>query len=136
VTGGAEHEGPGAVQLGGGICSLPWPRVIKPLILDRGFLDGAKIGRCKKDLGMDVLIPGARTWISYHDVVGMAERRLAVLWVVPAPQPAVRGVPLHRPERIRKREEARHGTLAKKKAAAAQEAKATGRYPVQHLRVK
>jgi len=24
--------------------------VIKRLILDRGFLDGAKIGRCKKDL--------------------------------------------------------------------------------------
>jgi len=37
-------------------------------------------------------------------------------------------------KRIRKREEARQRTLAKKKAAAAQEAKATGPVPVQHLR--
>src|SRR5436189_2165641 len=70
----------------------------------------------------------------YHDVVGMAEGRLLSFAVVPASEPAVRVIPLHRPERIRKREEARQRTLAKKKAAAAQEAKTTGRTPVQHLR--
>src|SRR6266481_6005936 len=89
---------------------------------------------CKKDLSMDVLIPVRKDMDIYHDVVGMAEGRLLSFAVVPAPEPAVRGVPLHRPERIRKREEARQRTLAKKKAAAAQEAKTTGLTPVQHLR--
>jgi len=134
VTGGAEHEAPVLYDLVEEFVRYHGRGVIKRLILDRGFLDGAKIGRCKKDLGMDVLIPVRKDMDIYHDVVGMAEGGLLSFEVVPAPQPAVRGVPLHRPERIRKREEARQRTLAKKKAAAAQEAKATGPVPVQHLR--
>jgi hypothetical protein len=134
VTGGAEHEAPVLYDLVEEFVRYHGRGVIKRLILDRGFLDGAKIGRCKKDLSMDVLIPVRKDMDIYHDVVGMAEGRLLSFAVLPAPEPAVRGVPLHRPERIRKREEARQRTLAKKKAAAAQEAKTTGLTPVQHLR--
>jgi hypothetical protein len=136
VTGGEEHEAPVLYDLVEDFVRYHGPGVMKRLILDRGFLDGAKIGRCKKDLGIEVLIPVRKDMDIYHDVVGMAEGGLLSWEAVPAPVPAVRGVPLHRPERIRKREEARQRTLAKKKAAAAQEAKTTGPtlVPVQYLR--
>src|SRR5205807_6333595 len=116
VIGGAEHEAPVLYDLVDEFVRYHGRGVIKRLILDRGFLDGAKIGRCKKDLSMDVLIPVRKDMDIYHDVVGMAEGRLLSFEVVLAPESAVRGVPLHRPERIRKREEARQRTLAKKKA--------------------
>jgi hypothetical protein len=136
VTGGEEHEGPVLYDLVEEFVRYHGLGVMKRLILDRGFLDGAKIGRCKKELGIEVLIPVRKDMDVYHDVVGMAEGGLLSWEAVPAPVPAVRGVPLHRPERIRKREEARQRTLAKKKAAAAQEANATGATPapVQYLR--
>jgi len=136
VTGGEEHEGPVLYDLVEEFVRYHGLGVMKRLILDRGFLDGAKIGRCKKELGIEVLIPVRKDMDVYHDVVGMAEGGLLSWEAVPAPVPAVRGVPLHRPERIRKREEARQRTLAKKKAAASQEANATGATPapVQYLR--
>ena len=34
--------------------------VMKRLILDRGFLNGEKIGHCKRDLAGDVLIPARK----------------------------------------------------------------------------
>ena len=133
VTGGEEHEAPVLYDLVEEFVRYHGPGVMKRLLLDRRFLDGAKIGHCKKDLGIEVLIPVRRDMDIYHDGVGMAEGRLLSFEVLPAPPVAIRGVPLHRPERIRKREEARQRTLAKKKAAAAQEAKAPPA-PVQYLR--
>ncbi len=47
--------------------------VIKKLILDRGFLDGPNIGRCKQEWGIDVLIPARRNMDIYQDVVGLAK---------------------------------------------------------------
>lgn len=134
VTGGEEHEAPVLYDLVEEFVGYHGQGVMKRLILDRGFLDGAKIGHCKKDLGMDVLIPVRQDMDIYQDVVGLAEGNLLSFETVPTPVPTVRGVPLHRPERIRKREEARQRTLAKKKAAAAQEAKSPGPVQVHHLR--
>ncbi|MDP3955125.1 MAG: transposase, partial [bacterium] len=102
--------------------------IIKKLILDRGFLDGPNIGRCKQQWGIDVLIPARRDMDIYEDVLGLAKAGLLDFspWVPPAP---ARPVPLHRPESVRKREESRQRTLAQRKAQANADAKASASSP-------
>jgi len=134
VAPGNEHEAPLLYELVEEFVHYHGRGVMKRLILDRGFLDGANIGHCKKDLGIEVLIPAKTNLDIYQDVVGMAEGRLLSFQTVPPPDTPTRGVPLHRPERLRKREEARQRTLAKRKAEAAQEAKVAGPVVIQHLR--
>lgn len=99
--------------------------IIKLLILDRGFLDGANIGRCKQEWDIDVLIPARRDMDIYEDVVGLAKAGLLDFkpWI-PAPSPE-HPVPVHRPESVRKREEARQRTLAQHKAQTRAETKST-----------
>jgi hypothetical protein len=85
---------------------------MKRLILDRGFLDGPSIGHCKKDLGIEVLIPARKDLDIYQDVVDLAEGGLLSVQAVSTPEAPPALVPVHRPERIRKREAARKRTLA------------------------
>jgi hypothetical protein len=120
LTAGKDHEAPVLYELVDEFVQCHGRGVIKRLILDRGFLDGEKIGHCKRDLGIDVLIPARKDLEIYKDVVGLAEGGLLSFQPVPAPCPRAPMVPVHRPEKIRKREEARQRTLAKKKAEAAQ----------------
>jgi Transposase DDE domain len=112
VTAGKDHEAPILYDMVEQFVGFHGKGTLKKLILDRGFLDGPHIGRCKQQRGIDVLIPARSDMDIYQDVVGLArEGQLAfVPWTPPAehPQP----VPLHRPERIKKREEARQRTLA------------------------
>jgi hypothetical protein len=61
---------------------------MKRLILDRGFLDAEKIGHCKRDLGIDVLIPARRSMDIYRDVVQLAESGVLQSQPVPAAVPA------------------------------------------------
>ena len=85
-------------------------------LVDRGFIDGPEIGRCKQEWGVDVLIPARSNMDIYQDVVSLAasgELRFQP-WGPPALHP--KPMALHRPERIRKREEARQRTLARLKA--------------------
>jgi hypothetical protein len=118
VTAGQDHECPLLYRLVEEFVQVHGRGVMKRLILDRGFLDGAQIGRCKQEFGIDVLIPVRQNMEIYQDVVGLAQAGLLSFqpWTpsVPSPQP----VPVHRPERIRKREEARQKTLAEQKARA------------------
>jgi hypothetical protein len=102
---------------------------MKRLLLDRGFLDGARIGHCKRDLGIDVLIPARRDLEIYKDVVGLAEGGFLSFQPVPAAPVRAPAVPVHRPEKIRKREEARQRTLAQRKAEAAQKTQAVQKVP-------
>ena len=51
------------------LCEYHGRGVMKRLILDRGFLDGAQIGRCKQEWGIDVLIPARQ---QYGDLSGCA----------------------------------------------------------------
>jgi hypothetical protein len=121
LTAGKDHEAPVLYQLVDEFVQHHGRGVMKRLLLDRGFLDGEKIGHCKRDLGIDVLIPARRDLEIYKDVVGLAEGGLLSFQPVPAPAPRAPAVPVHRPEKIRKREEARQRTLAKRKAQAAQQ---------------
>ena len=118
VTAGKEHESPILYRLVEQFVEHHGRGVLKRLILDRGFLDGPAIGRCKKQWGIDVLIPARRNMDIYQDVVGLAQGGELSFqpWVAPAPQP--KPIPLHRPEHIQKREEARQRTLARRKAEA------------------
>jgi hypothetical protein len=125
VTAGKDHECPILYDLVEQFVGFHGKGTLKKLILDRGFLDGPNIGRCKQQWGIDVLIPARRDMDIYQDVVGLAKEGQVefVPWTPPVlhPQP----VPLHRPERFKKREEARQRTLAHKKAEAAAQTKAS-----------
>ncbi len=116
VVPGKDHESPILYEMVDQFVTFHGKGIMKKLILDRGFLDGAQIGRCKKERGIDVLIPVRCDMDIYADVVGLATGGVLDFkpWVQPTT--ASKPVPLHRPERIRKREEARQRTLAKRKA--------------------
>lgn len=123
VTAGKDHECPILYDMVQQFVEFHGKGTLKKLILDRGFLDGVNIGRCKQQLGIDVLIPARKDMDIYQDVVGLARGGHLdfVPWTPAAPLP--KPVPLHRPEHIKKREEARQRTLARKKAEAAAETK-------------
>ena len=118
VTSGKDHESPILYRLVEQFVAAHGKGVMKRLILDRGFLDGPAIGRCKKDRGVDVLIPAKTNMDVYGDIVGLAEAGKLSFepWVRPVAE--AKPVPIHRPERVRKREQARQRTLAKRKAEA------------------
>jgi hypothetical protein len=118
VVAGKDHECPLLYRLVEGFVQAHGRGVMKRLIVDRGFLDGAKIGRCKKEWGIEVLIPVRRNMEIYLDVVGLAEAGQLSFqpWAPPVGSPPP--IPVHRPEWIQKREEARQKTLACKKAQA------------------
>lgn len=116
VAHGKDHESPILYELVDQFVKVHGKGIIKKLILDRGFLDGPEIGRCKQERGIDVLIPVRRSMDIYADVVGLAKGG-ALEFKPWTPSPAEsKPIPVHRPERIRKREEARQRTLAKRKA--------------------
>ena len=51
---------PGPVPAGGGRCRRRGEGVMKRLVTDRGFLDGAQIGRGTREHGIDILIPARK----------------------------------------------------------------------------
>lgn len=119
VTAGKDHECPLLYDMVEKFVKFHGKGTLKKLILDRGFLDGPNIGRCKKEWGIDVLIPARKDMDIYQDVVGLAKGGLLDFKPWAKPETLPKPVPLHRPERIRKREEARQRTLADRKAISA-----------------
>lgn len=88
--------------------------VMKTLILDRGFIDGEAIGKCKQEHKVDVIIPLRKNMDLYQDVMGLSRGRDFV-W-----QPYEKMQPVAVPQRLRppavaKREAARQQTLAARK---------------------
>jgi hypothetical protein len=87
--------------------------VIKWLMLDMGFIDGAKISRCKQAWGIDVVIPVRRDMDIWTDAWALAEQQP---WtVLPESPRAPTPVPPTRPEHLRQREAKRQRTLAQRK---------------------
>lgn len=90
------------------------PGVLKKLVLDRGFLDGAGIARCKEVHGIDVLIPVRTNMDIYSDAMALFDRS-DVEWVEcqrPDTAQQQKPTPRLRPAAIRKRERKRQETLA------------------------
>jgi hypothetical protein len=116
VTAGQDHEAPILYDLVQSFVQSHGRGVMKRLILDRGFLDGDQMGRCKREWGIQVLIPARSNMDIYQDVVGLAEAgELSFQPWVPPVSP-VKPLPVHRPETLRKREAARQRTLARNEA--------------------
>jgi len=88
--------------------------VMKLLILDRGFIDGKNITRCKQEWGIDVLLPMKRKMDIWEDAWALGKECPWQEVAAPAPEPKV--PPSHRPEVLVRRELKRQETLAAKKA--------------------
>jgi hypothetical protein len=118
ITAGKDHENPILYRLVEQFIEFHGRGVLKRLIVDRGFIDGPEIGRCKQEWGVDVLIPARSNMDIYQDVVSLAAS--GELCFQPWGPPALHHIPiaLHRPQHIRKREQARQKTLALRKAKA------------------
>lgn len=85
--------------------------VMKRLILDRGFLDGKSISTCKKDYGIDVLIPVRRNMDIYEDAMALFKLP-DVSWVcLQEPVVETQNLPRPRPKAIVKREKKRQKTI-------------------------
>jgi hypothetical protein len=117
VVPGNEHECPILYELVRQFAEGAGKGVMKRLIVDRGFLDGEAISRCKKDYGIDILIPVRRNMDIYGDAMALF-RLPEVDWVCCKDPPAEIIKPARpRPKAIVKREKARQETLNKLKEA-------------------
>lgn len=89
--------------------------VIKWLVLDRGFIDGAELSRCKEQWDIEVVIPMKKKMDIWADAWALAQRQS---WQTMPPEPGpVIAIDAGRPERVRRREAKRQKTLAERKAA-------------------
>jgi len=118
VVPGNEHECPVLYELVRQFAQGAGKGVMKRLILDRGFLDGEAISRCKKDYGIDILIPVRRNMDIYGDAMALF-RLPEVDWVCcKDPQQAEMREPVRpRPKAIVKREKKRQEKLKELKEA-------------------
>jgi hypothetical protein len=71
VVPGKTHECPILYKLVKQFVEVVGKGVMKRLILDRGFLDGKEISTCKRDYGIDILIPVRRNMDIYEDALVM-----------------------------------------------------------------
>jgi hypothetical protein len=114
VVPGNDHEAPVLYELIEHFVKRVGPGVIKRLILDRGFIDGKNIGRCKAQWGIDVLIPMKKKMAIWEDAWALGPGAAWQTLVPPKPEP--KKVPQNRPEAIIQREAKRQKTLAKLRA--------------------
>ena len=85
VVPGNAHELPILYQLVETFVQRVGPGVMKKLILDRGFIDGARIAYCKTVLGVDVLIPLKKNMDLWRDAWALSQRLPWQPWIVPTP---------------------------------------------------
>jgi hypothetical protein len=89
--------------------------VMKRLIVDRGFIDGQAISRCKEEHGVDVLIPVRKGMDIYRDAMALFEQP-EVKWSVYEPPVEAPPQPARpRPDAIEKRERKRQKTLSERR---------------------
>ena len=112
VVPGNDHESPVLYGLVEEFVRTVGKGVMKRLILDRGFLDGGAISRCKKQYGIDILIPIRRNMDIYADAMALFQDS-DLEWVECKGQEEGKkpGRPQRRPRAISKREKKRQATL-------------------------
>ena len=115
IVSGKSHEDPVLYQMVERWVQAVGPGVMKLLIMDRGFIDGKNIGRCKQEWGLDVLIPMKRKMDIWTDAWALGQREpWQKVPVAPPPtSPPVAG----RPPLIARREAKRQATLAQRRPA-------------------
>jgi len=116
VVPGRRHECPILYELVEEVVAAVHKGLIKVLIVDRGLLDGARMGQIKQKWGIDTIVPLRANMDLYADVIGLTRLRDFVWepYVPPiAAPPEVTASP--RPAAVQKREDQRQRTLAQRK---------------------
>lgn len=92
--------------------------IMKRLILDRGFIDGERMSRCKTKHGIDVVIPLKKNMDIYNDVLGLVQNGKIPFepYTPPPPKPPIEQKTAPVPKQIREREKKRQKTVKQKKA--------------------
>ena len=120
VLPGRRHEGPILYALVEEVVRAVHKGVIKVLIVDRGLIDGERMGNLKQKLAIDTIVPLRSNMDLYADAIGLTRLR-GFTWepyVPPEPaSPTPTASP--RPAAVEKREAKRQRTLAQRKAEAA-----------------
>lgn len=120
VVSGRRHECPILYELVEEVVQAVHKGVIKVLIVDRGLIDGERMGHLKQKLAIDTIVPLRTNMDLYADAIGLTRLR-GFAWepYVPpaAPPPAATASP--RPAAVEKRDAKRQQTLAERKAEAA-----------------
>jgi hypothetical protein len=117
VVSGRRHECPILYELVDQVVRAVGREVLKVLILDRGFIDGAQMGRLWQDYRIETILPVRSNMDLHGDAVGLTRLR-NFLWepYVPAEPPAPAPLALPKPLQVEKREAKRQQTLARRKA--------------------
>ncbi|MGH8523757.1 MAG: transposase, partial [Gammaproteobacteria bacterium] len=119
VVPGRRHECPILYELVEEVVRAVHQGVIKVLIVDRGLIDGERMGHLKQKLAIDTIVPLRTNMDLYADAIGLT-RLPGFAWqpYVPpaAPPPPSSASP--RPAAVEKREAKRQRTLAQRKAEA------------------
>ena len=123
IVPGNAHECPVLWQMVDEFVSVMGKGVMKDLILDRGFLDGAAIAKVKTEYDIDVTIGVKRNMNVFEDALGLVNLP-EVQWESYTRERSEPPVPFKRhysdaprPEHIVKREAARQRTLTEQRAA-------------------
>jgi hypothetical protein len=111
VIPGKDHECPVLYSLVKEFFDAVGSGVMKTLILDRGFLDGMEISRCKREYGIDVLIPVRKNMDIHVDAMALFKGPEVEWAVCEESRPAEHAPPRFRPESVRKREQNRQKKL-------------------------
>jgi hypothetical protein len=121
VVPGRRHECPILYELVDEVVAAVGRDVIQVLILDRGFIDGAQMGRLQQDYQIETILPVRSTMDLHADALGLTRLR-DFRW-----EPYVGSSPARPPEaevpkpaRVAQREAKRQRTLAQRKAEAAE----------------
>ena len=119
VVAGRRHECPILYDLVEEAVRAVHKGFIKVLIVDRGLIDGERMGRLKQNFAIDTIVPVRTNMDLYADAIGLTRRR-DFAWepYVPPVPPSPPAAPA-KPLRIEKREAKRQQTLAERKAQAA-----------------
>jgi len=117
VVSGRRHECPILYELVDEVLHAVGRDVIKVLILDRGFIDGAQMGRLQQEYRIETIVPVRSNMDLHADALGLTRLR-DFRWepYVPAAPPGPALPPTPKPPRVEKREAKRQQTLARLKA--------------------
>lgn len=117
IVSGRQHECPIFYEMVDEVVRAVGRGVIKVLIVDRGFIDGAQMGRLQQRERIETIVPLRSNMDLYADAVGLT-RLAGFQWepyvAAAKPQPAPAASPT--PPRVAKREAKRQQTLAQRKA--------------------
>jgi Transposase DDE domain len=120
VVPGRRHECPILYELVEDVVRAVHKGMIKVLIVDRGLIDGERMGHLKQKLAIDTIVPLRTNMDLYADAIGLTRLR-DFTWepYVPPELTPPTATASPRPAAVEKREAKRQQTLSQRKAEAA-----------------